>query len=533
VPDSDGASTPRLRQWDGGESAEPLRLADVLASLSLVADSGFGLPPDESMRSCLITTAVARRMGLGEAEVAASFYTALLEHVGCTGFAHETAQAYGDELVANAAVARTNVADPRAALATFLPAVSRGRGPLGTARLIVFELTQGSGFGRRFATATCEVGRETAQRLGLPYPVQRGLNEVYESWNGKGGSQGLKGDSISLPGRIARLGATVARFDAIGGAELAVDAVRRRTGGLLDPEIAGLFMADASVIVAEANAGDPHDAVLAAEPEPALSIPPSGLADVAAVIGDIVDLKSPFTLGHSGGVAALARGAAVRLGLDPAAVDRLHVAALLHDVGRVGVSNSIWERPGPLTSTGWEQVRLHAYHSERILARSTALRPMAGTAGMHHERLDGSGYHRGSKARELPLAARILAAADAYQAMTQRRPHRAALRAEEAQGQLRDELRAGRLDGDAAAAVLTAAGHAPARPRVERPAGLSEREIEVLRALARGATNREIARRFSISSRTAEHHVEHIYDKIGTSSRAAAALFAMEHDLLD
>jgi HD-GYP domain-containing protein (c-di-GMP phosphodiesterase class II) len=511
----------------------PLRLADVLASLSLVADLGFALPADEAMRSCLIATAMARRLSLPESDVADVFYTALLEHVGCTGFAHETASVYGDELVVNAAAARTDPDDMRDVLQTYMRAVTRGRRPLGVARIVVFELTQGSRFGQRFVATTCEVGRATARRLGLPDSVQRGLYEVNESWNGKGGPRGLRGDAISIAGRIAQLGFTAAHFAAIGGAELAESVVRQRAGKALDPAIAGTFVDAAPAVLAAADVDDPTAAVLDAEPVPVRTVEPAQLAEVAAVIGDIADLKSPFTLGHSAGVGALVRGAAERLRLEAAEVDRLHVAALLHDLGRVGISDGTWEQPGPLSATRWEQVRLHAYHSERILSRSAALEPMAKIAGMHHERADGSGYHRGSASRETPMAARLLGAADAFQAMTQTRAHRAALSADVAADRVRDEVRAGRLDGDAAAAVLDAAGQVRSRTRRASPAGLSVREIEVLRAMARGSSNRDIATRFGISPRTAEHHVEHIYTKIGVSSRAAAALFAMEHDLLD
>jgi HD-GYP domain-containing protein (c-di-GMP phosphodiesterase class II) len=510
-----------------------LRLADVLASLSLVADLGFALPADEAMRSCLIATAMARRLGLSERDVADVFYTALLEHVGCTGFAHETASVYGDEFVVNAAAARTDADDMRDVVRTYLRAVTRGRKPLDFARIVVFELTQGSRFGRRFAATTCEVGRATARRLGLPESVQRGLYEVNESWNGKGGPQGLQGEAISVAGRVAQLGFTAAHFVAIGGAELATAVVRQRAGSSLDPAIAGAFVDAAPAVLAAADVDDPKAAVLDAEPAPFRTVEPARLAEFAAVVGDIADLKSPFTLGHAAGVAALARTAAEGLRLDQPDVDRLHVAALLHDLGRVGISDGTWERPGPLTASEWEQVRLHAYHSERILARSATLEPMARIAGMHHERVDGSGYHRASASREIPMAARVLGAADAFQAMTQVRAHRAALSTDAAADRVRDEVRAGRLDGDAAAAVLDAAGQARPFTRRTTPAGLSDREIEVLRVMARGSSNRDIAQRFDISPRTAEHHVQHIYTKIGVSSRAAAALFAMEHDLLD
>jgi HD-GYP domain-containing protein (c-di-GMP phosphodiesterase class II)/DNA-binding CsgD family transcriptional regulator len=418
-------------------------------------------------------------------------------------------------------------------LRTYMPAVTRGRGPLDFARIVVFELTQGSRFGQRFVATTCEVGRATARRLGLPDSVQRGLYEVNESWNGKGGPQGLRGEAISIAGRVAQLGFTAAHFTAIGGAELATAVVRQRAGSSLDPAIATGFTEAASTILAAADVDDPKATVLDAEPAPVRTVEPARLTEVAAVIGDIADLKSPFMLGHAAGVAALATAAAERLRLDASEIERLHVAALLHDVGRVGISDGTWERPGPLTATQWEQVRLHTYHSERILARSTALEPMAKIAGMHHERIDGSGYHRGSVSREIPMGARILGAADAFQAMTQARAHRGALSENAAADTIHDEVRAGRLDPDAAAAVLDAAGRAWTRGRRTTPAGLSDREIEVLRAMARGSTNRDIARRFAISPRTAEHHVQHIYTKIGVSSRAAAALFAMEHDLLD
>ena len=511
----------------------PVRLADLLASLSIVADLGFGLPPEEAMRSCLIAVGLARSLGLPERDVSDIFYTTLLEHVGCNGFAHETAIVFGDELVANAAAARTNVADTRDGLVTFLPAVMRGRPLLARARLFVFTMTQGSQFDRRFAAAACEVGRATARRLGLPDRVQRALDEVFESWNGSGGPRGLQRDDIALASRFARLGATAARFDAIGGVAVAVDSVAQRSGGLLDPEIASAFADGAKAILAEVNAGDPQAAVIAAEPEPAVSVPAARLAEVASAFGDVADLKSPFMHGHSSVVGMLVRDAGVRLGLDAGEIDRLHVAGLLHDIGRVGISDLIWESPRALTIAEWESVRLHPYHSERILAGSVALEPMAVIVGMHHERQDGSGYHRGSRSREVPFAARVLAAADAYNAMTQARTYRAALPAETAAERVREEAGAGRLDGDAAAAVLEAAGQASSRRRAVLPAGLSERELEVLRAVAQGLSNREIAQAFTISPRTAEHHVQHIYTKIGVSSRAAAALFAMEHDLLD
>jgi HD-GYP domain-containing protein (c-di-GMP phosphodiesterase class II) len=255
------------------------------------------------------------------------------------------------------------------------------------------------------------------------------------------------------------------------------------------------------------------------------------LIDVATVFADLSDLKSPYTHGHSREVARLARGAGEHLGLDDGSLDTLEMAGLLHDVGRVAISSRIWDKPGPLTTQEWEEVRLHAYHSERILAGSERLAPLVELVGRHHERCDGSGYHRGSGRAELPPPTCVLAAADVYQAMTQERPHRAALTPAQAEAELHDSVRTGLLDAEAAGAVLAAAGH-DIEVRRELPAGLTEREAQVLGLVARGHSNRQIAEALRISRRTAEHHVQHIYTKIGSSSRAAAALFAMEHDLL-
>jgi HD-GYP domain-containing protein (c-di-GMP phosphodiesterase class II) len=510
-----------------------LRLADLLGGLSIVADLGFGLPPETAMRSCLIGTALARELGVPEDEVADTFYASLLLHLGCTAFAHEASAAMGDELTVNSAVAKTDFADPSDVLKTFIPEATRGMSPLLRGRAAAFIVTRGKSFGKRHETASCEVARETARRLGLPASLQRALYEVHEWWRGGGAPRGLRGEEIALPARIARVASDAALFDEIGGPELATDALRRRAGGMLDPSIVQVFIANARALLAEASAGDPRNRILEVEPEPAVERKQSELPQVAAAFGDLADLKTPFTHGHSKEVARLARAAADGLRLDAATVSRLHVAAPLHDLGRVGISNAIWEKPGSLTTAEWEQVRMHPYHSERILVTSRALEPAAPIAGMHHERLDGSGYHRGCRAQDIPAACRVLAAADAFQAMTQTRPHREALTPEQAGEELVRDSRSGRLDSDVVAAVLEAAGERRlGRQRDLRPAGLSEREIEVLRLVAEGCSNPEIAKRLYISRRTAEHHVQHIYTKIGVSSRAAAALFALEHDLL-
>ena len=509
-----------------------VRLADLLAGFSLISDHGLGLPPDDAVRSCLVATALARKLGLPEAEVGAVFYAALLEHIGCTGYAHETYLVWRDDLAANRAAQQTNFADAKELFTAYLPSLLRAVDGWQRAQVTARFFTSGPGFLKRFATASCEVAAQTARRLGLPREVQLSLRQYSEWWNGKGAPQGLKGEEIVPAGRVVHVASVGTKFDVLGGPELAIEAVRRRAGSIFDPAIAETFIAHASELLEAAKRGDPRQQVPDVEPEPVRLVPLARLRQVAAAFGDVADLKTPFTHGHSAGVARLARAAGETLGFDGEALARLEVAALLHDVGRVAISNAVWEKPGALTSGEWEQVRLHPYHSERILSCTAVLRPMATLAGMHHERMDGSGYHRGCTAAQIPLPARVLAAADAMQAMTQTRPHRGAFTLDEAAERLEDEARAGRLDPDAVRAVVEAAGGSARRTADLRPAGLSEREVEVLQLIAQGLTNREIAQRLYISPRTAEHHVQHIYAKIGASSRASAALFAMEHGLL-
>jgi HD-GYP domain-containing protein (c-di-GMP phosphodiesterase class II) len=510
-----------------------LRLADLLAGLSVASDLGFGLPAEQSMRSALVATALARKLNLDDEVVADAFYATLLLHVGCTALAYETATTFGDERRLLPVVARTNLADFRDFVTTLLPGATRGLAALPRAKLATLLLVKGAAFGRMYDTGSCEVGSATARRIGLGDGVQRALYEIAEWWNGGGAPGGLRGEEIALPARIARVATDAALYDVIAGGDAAVSAVRARAGGMADPEIVRVFAEYSEELLAAAREGDPRDQLLTAEPEPIREIDDGDLGQIARAFGDLADLKLPFTHGHAAEVARLAVAAAANVRLDAAATARLEIAALLHDIGRVAVSNVVWQKPGPLTAAEWEQVRMHPYHSERILATSYALRPMATVAGMHHERLDGSGYHRGCTGRDLTPAARILAAADAFQAMSQERPYRRALTVEQAADELARDARAGRLDGDCVTAVLEAAGRPSRRRRSDlRPAGLSERELEVIGLVALGCSNAEIARRLVISKRTAEHHVQHIYAKLGVASRAAVALFAVEHDLV-
>jgi HD-GYP domain-containing protein (c-di-GMP phosphodiesterase class II) len=509
---------------------ERVRLADLLAAVSVATDLGMGQEPEKAIRACLVAAALARRMGTAETEVSDVYYTALLRHLGCTATAHEEAWLGGDELVSRPAAERADFDNPREALSLLL-LMGKGTG-VDRVRYLARGLRSGKKGDQAILTALCEVGARLAERLHLGPGVRDGLYQSFERWDGKGTPQGLGTEDICLPARLAEVAHQAVIFERLGGLEAALEMVRRRAGGWFDPRVAEAFARSGVDILNEVGSRDVWEAVLEAEPKPWRTIGTEGLDGLARALADMVDLKSPYLLGHSSQVATLSERAAGTLGFDPEAVTDLRRAALLHDLGRVAVSNRIWEKPAALSTTEWERVRLHPYHSERILARSRVLEPLARTAGMHHERLDGSGYHRGAAGAQVPAAARVLAAADAFQALTQDRPHRRGLAPEAAAAALAEEARAGRLDPECVRAVLEAAGQAPPRIRTVWPASLSDREVEVLRLVARGLSNRAIAERLSVSPRTAEHHVQHIYTKIGASTRAAAAMFAMEHGLL-
>lgn len=503
---------------------------ELLAALSVTTDLGMGQPPDTALRSSLLANGLARAMDLPEEDVRNACLGTLLRHVGCTATASVEARWYGgNELVSRRAAQPTDFGSPREMLRLTL-CTGRGEGlrrPAKVAQVVIGDMRHGN----EILTSVCDAASMLARRLGLGRAVQDCLAQQFERWDGHG-PYGLAEDAVALPARVGEVATQVVLFLDAAGPDAALTMVAERAGGWFDPDVAAAFKSAGTGLLGDLVAADPWQALLETEPAPVAHIAESDLDRVARCFADMVDLKSPYAVGHSSEVAELAETAARTLDLPDTDAVTLRRAALLHDLGRVGVSSGVWDKKGPLTRGEWEQVRLHPYHTERILSCSPTLAPLGWIAGLHHERLDGSGYHHGVSAPAIPLSARILAAADTFQTATQNRPHRPARTAERAAEHLTAEAAAGRLDVDCVAAVIAAAGQDRPRVRREWPSGLSDREVEVLRLLARGASNQQIAARLVISRRTAEHHVQHIYTKIGHSTRAAATLFAMEHDLL-
>ncbi len=511
------------------QGGERVRGAELVASLCLATDLGMGFPFEHGLHSTLIAMRLADRLGVDRETRWQTYYACLLSHSGCTTDAHVTPEVYGDSLTKR-----------------FHPVMyGSGREVLGgLIRALPDPDSTGSAravqVARRFPrmvretrphlTAACEVAGMLADRLGLSRSVGGLLAHLVERWDGHGPLGRAKGEEIPLPMRIVHLAVDAAFQRLLGGEERVVRLARERAGHAFDPQVAACLAGDAERILALETNTSVWEEALACEPRPQLVLEGEGLYRALAAMGNFADLISPYLAGHSTGVAELAAAAARRCQIDNDSVAQLRHAALVHDLGRVAVNARIWQKQGPLSADEWEQVRLHPYHSERVLARSDFLAALAPVAGAHHERLDGSGYHRAAVGAELPLPARLLAAADAYHAMTEPRPHREPIAPDRAAEILGEQAGAGRLDAGAVTAVVESAGQRA--PRVERPAGLTEREAEVVGMLARGLQTKQVARALGISVKTADRHIQNAYRKIGVSTRAAATLFAMEHGLV-
>jgi HD-GYP domain-containing protein (c-di-GMP phosphodiesterase class II) len=507
-----------------------VRLAELVGALSLGIDLGFGQPMEHVLRQCLIALRLAEGLGLDEDQRAVVYYTALLINVGCHSDAHEQAKWFGDDIALKSIKYDHEPRSLRMA-ATGMRFLGSGHPPLFRFRLGLEFALSGHREVDDMIAHHAAIARTMAEQLALPEAVVEAVGAAYERWDGRGWPGELEGEGVPVAARVAQVAEFIEVAHRMGGVPAAKRLARERRGGDFAPAVADLIEAEADVILSGLDTVGVWDAVIDAEP--ALGVVLSGERFDAALmaIANFVDLKSPYFLGHARAVSDLVAEAGIRLGLPAPAVRRLRRAGLVHGLGRLGISNAILDKPGPLGAGEWERVRLQPYLTDRMLRQSEALAPLAQIAVQHRERLDGSGYPRGLTGAAISREARLLAAADAYQAMREPRPHRPERSSEEAAAELRAEVRAGRHDGDAAEAVLGAAGHRVRRRR-EGPAGLTPREVEVLRLLARGLSNKEIARRLVISPKTVANHAEHIYAKIDAPTRAAAGLFAMRHGLL-
>ena len=402
-----------------------IRLAELLAVLSLATDLGIGQPMSRA-RQCLISLRLAQRLGLEEADRVVVYYAALIAWVGCHVDAYEQAKWFGDDLALKADFRRVDFA-------------SAAAGPM--FMLVISALPAG---GRTGATRSCLLRRwppggeemlenhwlaadALAARLGLDQQVRDSVEQTFERWD-EGLPEGRKGEEILITSRLVTLADVVEVFQRAEGTDAAIAVARERRGTQFDPQVVDIFAAEAASMFAGLDEVSSWDAVIGAEPALERWVADAELEAALEAIADFTDVKSPYTIGHSRAVADLAGEAARVFGLGDQARKLVRRAGLVHDLGRLGVSNAIWDKQGALSHAERERVRLHPYLTERMLASCPALTPMAAVAVQHHERLDGSGYPRGLSGSAISPEGRVLAAADFYHSRTEPRPHRSLAR---------------------------------------------------------------------------------------------------------
>lgn len=509
---------------------ERVRTAEVIAAACLATDLGMGFPFEHGLHATLVTCRLAEMLSVGVETRAEAFYISLLMYSGCTVEAEIASSIFGGSLTQNLTPRQfgSSLESLRGVVGA-LP--DPDSGPIARSVEIAARLPRAARFRRPHFAALCEVAMMLSERLGLPDSMSGHFLYLTERWDGKGILGRKAGAEIPMALRIVTVARDAAYQALLGGEEHAARVVRERAGHAFDPDVAELLSDNASELMsAGEDTSTVWNYVLEAEPEPHLFLDSLRLDRALGALGDFADLVSPSLTGHSSGVARLVGDAAEDLGMAPAETTFVRRAGQIHDIGRVAVDPRIWQKQTSLTADEWEQVRLHAYHTERVFNRSPVLERLTAVACRHHERMDGSGYHRGLNAISLEPSSRLLAAADAFQAMTEPRDHRPPITPTDAANILLEEVATGRHDGEMVAAVLRAAGQHS--PPVERPGGLTEREAQVIGLLARGLQTKQVARALDISAKTADRHIQNAYRKMGVSTRAAATLYASEHGLV-
>jgi putative nucleotidyltransferase with HDIG domain len=429
-----------------------LRLSEVLAGLSHALDITEGQPRGHTERSCVIGMRVAAGLGLDDATRSAAFYALLLKDAGCSANASKVAALFGaDDAEVKSSRRLTDTSSRSQAVGHLLRTVAPGGSPLTKAQHVAAVLRFGSEGARSLVALRCDRGADVARAVGLDEVVARAILDVDEHWDGRGYPAGTAGDQISLVGRVLCLAQTTEVFWRHDGRSAACAIARERRGTWFDPELVDVLL------------GLEHDdefwrgvevpVVAGLEPPDLVLLADHGRLDrVAEAFASVIDAKSPYTARHSEGVADIAVALAAALEVGPEDSATLRRAALLHDIGKLGVSNRILDKPAPLTDAEWEVVRRHPRWTLEILTRVTVFGELARIAGSHHERLDGSGYPSALTADELDLPSRILAVADVAEALGADRPYRDALSTDEVIRTMRGE--AGRtLHADACEAL--------------------------------------------------------------------------------
>ncbi|KMO84759.1 Transcriptional regulatory protein DegU [Mycolicibacterium chubuense] len=506
-----------------------LRRAELLAAISLAIDLGLGQPMEHMLRSSLIATRIAERMGLDAQRRATVYYANLVGWIGCHADSHELAALFGDDIAFRA---DTYGVDMAGFPFLRLMASHVGRDSPGWERGVrtaAFLMTARHQVGE-LIHSHCSSAGVLSDRMGLDPQVGRALAYIFERWDGRGMPNGVRGQDIPDEVHIVRLADVAEVHLRTGGVSHAVEVARARRATQFSPEVADVFVRDAEAIVDGLLDIDVWTAALAQAPDRHRTLNADETDDMLRAVADFVDLKCPCSPGYSRGVADVAAEAARRLRMPTVDVSRLYRAGLVHGLGRLGVSNQIWNKKGPLTTAESERLELYPYLTGRILSRVGGLESVVSIATKGEERIDGSGFPRGLVGAELSAADRLLAASVAYHQLLEPHRDRPALDIPGAARTMREHARAARLDNDSVEAVLAAAGHQTPR-RTSRDGSLTPREMEVLRLVAQGRSNREIATALHIAEKTARNHVERVYAKLNVNNRTQASLAAIDRGL--
>src|SRR5919201_2367679 len=384
----------------GGRVDHPIRAAELVGALSLATDLGTGQPLEHAMRTAVLAVRLGELAGASAEELADTYYVALLHASGCTSNSHEATQLFGEDIMHRAAFFLIDPADPEQVLAFYRTHVGPGRPPEVRERMIEAAISNPVRARDSFA-AMCEVAQRFARWLELGPGIEAALEYVFARWDGKGLPRDVGGEALPLPARLLHVARDYSLFLSAADADDARAVLERRAGAAYDPRLAELAVRHFDDVCAELDDTRMWEQALASEPFPHVRLSGDRIDAGFAAFAALTGLKSPWLREHSTDVADLADAAAWRLGLPVETVELLRRAALAADLGRVGVSNAIWEKPGPLGFGEWERVRLHPHFTERAFSQSQALAPIGLLAGSHHERLDGSGYHRGMRGSAL------------------------------------------------------------------------------------------------------------------------------------
>ena len=510
--------------------AEQVRAAEVIASLCLATDLGMGFPFEHGLHATLATMRLCEALDVDQETLSRTYYACLLMYAGCTVDGEQRTEIFGGSLTEHHTHRQFGSRiENLSGVAGALPSPDANLPQ--RAWQVVTGLPRAARFLSGHFAPLCEVAGMLAERLGTPRSIHEMFPLLTERWDGKSVLKRASGDEIPLPLRIIHVGRDATYQRLIGDDAYVKDVIRSRSGKAFDPEVVSAFLDHADEVLGPTQPPETvWEDVLDAEPQPRLTLEGPAIDRALRAIGAFSDLVSPYLSGHSSGVADLAGKAAEMNGFADGEVKAIRRAGFVHDIGRTAISSRIWNKSGPLTADEREQARLHPYPTERVLSRSAFLAEVGSIAMAHHERLDGSGYHRGLDVRSLSPASRLLAAADAFQSKIEARPYRDALSPEKATSTLAEKANQGGLDPTMFKAIAAAAGQRP--PTIERPGGLTERELEVVRLLARGNQTKQIARQLDIAPKTVDRHIQNSYRKMGVSTRAAATLFAAENGLI-